>query len=83
VTLANGPLANTVRVRTGAERQVLQLRPQEARQISLALGGGFPYQGRWVWEASLASERGFVPMFEEGGADNRFLGVFVKPELKP
>ena len=67
----------------GAERQVLQLRPREARQISLALGDGFPYQGRWVWEASLASERGFVPMFEEGGADNRFLGVFVKPELKP
>jgi hypothetical protein len=83
VTLANGPLANRVTVRTGGERQTVELQPRETREISLALGDGFPYQGRWVWEASLVSQQGFVPMFEEGGGDNRFLGVFVKPELTP
>jgi hypothetical protein len=83
VTVANGPLANRVTVRTGGDRRVVELGPREATQLSVPLGRGFPYLGRWVWAASLTSERGFVPMFEEGGSDNRFLGVFVKPELGP
>ena len=27
---------------------------------------------------SIASESGFIPMFEGGGGDARFLGVFVR-----
>lgn len=83
VTLANGPLDNRVTVRTAGGRQTLSMKPREVREVSLSLGDGFPYQGRWVWSASFSSESGFVPMFLEGGTDNRFLGVLVKPELKP
>jgi hypothetical protein len=43
---------------------------------------GFPYQGRWpVWVASVSSSTGFVPSFQDGGTDNRYLGVRVKPVL--
>jgi len=31
-----------------------------------------------VYFLSIESETGFVPMFETGGSDNRFLGVMVR-----
>ena len=79
----NGPFGNEVTVRTDGERQVVTLQPREERSVTLSLGDALPYQGRFVWGVSIASARGFVPMFEEGGTDNRYLGVFVKPELEP
>jgi hypothetical protein len=36
-----------------------------------------------VWRVSIRSSAGFVPLFISGAsADNRFLGVRVKPELR-
>ena len=32
----------------------------------------------YVYILSIASATGFVPMFENGGADSRFLGVMVR-----
>jgi len=81
--LRNGPLENEVTVRTAGERQVVTLQPRQEQSVMLNLGDALPYQGRFVWGVSIASARGFVPMFEEGGTDNRYLGVFVTPELEP
>jgi hypothetical protein len=83
VTLANGPLPNTVTVRSMGAEQTVELQPHEARDIMLPIGEGFPYQGRWVWSASISSSSGFVPMFAEGSRDVRFLGIMVTPELEP
>jgi hypothetical protein len=83
VTLANGPLQNTVTVRSMGADETVVLEPHEARDVMLPIGEGFPYQGRWVWSASISSRAGFVPMFAEGGQDVRFLGVMVTPELEP
>jgi hypothetical protein len=81
--LRNGPLENEVTVRTAGERQVVTLQPRQEQSVMLNLGDALPYQGRFVWGVSIASARGFVPMFEDGGTDNRYLGVFVTPELEP
>jgi hypothetical protein len=84
LALTNGPFENAVTVRTRGDRQTVTLQARETREITLALGDGFPYEGRWVWDASVSSEQGFVPMFEESGStDNRYLGVRVTPELEP
>jgi hypothetical protein len=83
VTLANGPVQNTVTVRSMGAQQTVSLQAHEARDIILPIGEGFPYQGRWVWSASISSSTGFVPMFAEGGPDVRFLGIMVTPELEP
>ena len=32
----------------------------------------------YVYALSIASQTGFIPLFETGGRDNRFLGVFVR-----
>jgi hypothetical protein len=51
------------------------------------MGRGFPYmktddgKPRFVWNASVSSSAGFVPLFTEGGDDTRFLGVRVRPRL--
>jgi hypothetical protein len=34
-----------------------------------------------VWVVSVSSNSGFVPVFEEGSTDTRYLGVRVKPML--
>ena len=83
VTLANGPIQNSVTVRSMGAEQTVVLQPHEARDIMLPIGEGFPYQGRWVWSASISSSSGFIPMFAEGGPDVRFLGIMVTPELEP
>jgi hypothetical protein len=72
-----------VTIRTMAEERTILLEPRQARDILLNLGEGFPYEGRWVWSVSISSAEGFVPMFDEGGTDVRYLGVLVKPELEP
>jgi len=59
------------------------LAPGESAVIDLPLPPGFPYQGAQAWSVTLSVSGGFVPMFADGGRDNRYLGVMVKPELLP
>ena len=53
------------------------------RSFYFSLGDGYPYQGRWVWTASVSSSDGFVPLFYELSEDARYLGVRVKPMVVP
>jgi hypothetical protein len=71
-----------VTVRIGGKTAQAHLVAGETQTVSLALGDGFPYQGRFVWVASVSSSAGFSPVFY-GGTDARFLGVRVRPVLVP
>ncbi len=81
--LTAGPVATEVRASLSGRSQRVTLVPGETEQISFALGQGFPYQGRWpVWVASVSSSGGFTPIFvDRSSADNRYLGVRVRPTL--
>jgi hypothetical protein len=84
VVLESGPVSNRVTVRSGAETQVVDLPANDSRTITLAMGSGLPYKAfpelptNYVYLLSIASESGFIPMFQTGGGDSRFLGVFVR-----
>jgi hypothetical protein len=86
-TLSAGPVPTKVRVSLEGRSQDVELAAGETRQIAFAMGKGFPYmklddgKPRFVWNASVSSSEGFVPLFREGGKDTRFLGVRVRPML--
>jgi hypothetical protein len=86
-TVTAGPVPTKVRVSLEGKSQHLELAAGETSQITFAMGEGFPYmklddgKPRFVWNASVSSSNGFVPLFLEGGKDTRFLGVRVKPLL--
>jgi hypothetical protein len=82
--LASGDVATTVTVTRGWQSQRVDLAPNATARISVPLDGGFPYVGTRVWRVSIRSSGGFVPYFLTAGSqDTRFLGVRVKPELRP
>ena len=82
--LAGGDVATSVTVSRGWHRQRVDLAPNAVARVSVPLDEGFPYNGTRVWRVSIRSSSGFVPMFISGASsDNRFLGVRVKPELRP
>jgi hypothetical protein len=84
IVLESGPVANRVTVKSGAETQVIELPANDSRTVTLAMPDGVPYKAypelptNYVYFLSIASETGFIPMFQLGGGDNRFLGVFVR-----
>ena len=56
----------------------------DRRTVVVEMGPGLPYKPypenptNYVYAISIESEAGFIPLFETGGRDNRFLGVYVK-----
>ena len=72
-----------MKIHAGNESQEIAMKPGSVYEAALSLDDGFPYRGTRVWVVSVESRGGFVPMFTSGGGDNRFLGVSVRPELKP
>jgi hypothetical protein len=83
LTFTGADAPDTLTVRAAGERRVIDIQPQEIRQVTIPLDSGFPYQGTRVWTLSITTRTGFVPMFLAKGSDNRYLGVRVKPELLP
>jgi hypothetical protein len=82
-TLEAGPVETDVTIRIAGRSKSVVVHPGEIQRVTVTLDEGFPYMGTRVWHASISSGSGFVPMFVNGGTDNRFLGVRVKPELVP
>jgi hypothetical protein len=81
--LASGDVATSVTVSRGWHSQRVDLTANATARVSVPLDDGFPYNGTRVWRVSIRSSAGFVPLFVSGAsADNRFLGVRVKPELR-
>jgi hypothetical protein len=78
-----GPVPTNVAATVSGRSQRVALPAGSQQQLIFNLGAGYPYEGRWVWTASISSSTGFVPMFHEAGSsDTRFLGVRVKPTLQ-
>jgi hypothetical protein len=84
VILETGPRPNRVTVDTGAEEHVIDMAPSSQETFEVEMPHGLPYKyhpdfpTNYVYMVSISSSTGFVPMFENGAADNRFLGVMVR-----
>jgi hypothetical protein len=82
--LETGAAANRVIITTGAETQPVDIPPHDRRSVTVAMPAGLPYKPfpelptNYVYLISIESETGFIPMFDTGGRDARFLGVFVR-----
>lgn len=82
--LETGPKPNRVVINTGGERRIVDMAPSSQQTIELAMPHGIPYKydprfpTNYVYMVSISSSSGFVPMFENGTPDSRFLGVMVR-----
>ncbi len=84
MTLETGPKANRVVIRTAAVTQVVEVPANDRRTVVVEMGPGLPYKPypenptNYVYAISIECDAGFIPLFETGGRDNRFLGINVK-----
>ena len=84
VILESGPKPNRVVISTGGDRRAVEMAPSSQQTIELAMPHGMPYKydprfpTNYVYFVTISSSTGFVPMFETGANDSRFLGVMVR-----
>ncbi len=84
VILETGPRANRVTINTGTGRRVIDMAASSQQILEIEMPRGVPYKyhpvypTNYVYSVSIASGSGFVPMFENGTSDGRFLGVMVR-----
>jgi hypothetical protein len=84
VHLETGPRANRVTVDTGGDERVVDMPPSSRQSFDIEMPAGVPYRPdpryptNYVYHLSITSESGFVPMFDAGVPDSRFLGVMVR-----
>lgn len=82
--LETGPVANRVTIDTGTEVQMVEIPASDRRSVVVRMPEGLPYRRdpwvptNYIYLISIKSDAGFVPMFQGGGRDARFLGVFVR-----
>ena len=82
--LETGPKPNRIVISTGGDRRVIDMAPSSQQTIELAMPHGMPYKydprfpTNYTYMITISSETGFVPMFENGANDSRFLGVMVR-----
>jgi hypothetical protein len=82
--LETGPKPDRVVISTGGDRRIVDMAPSSQQTIELAMPHGMPYKydprfpTNYVYMVSISSSSGFVPMFENGANDSRFLGVMVR-----
>ncbi len=84
VHLETGPKANRVIVASDVETRVIDMAPSTQQTFVIEMPYGLPYRPdprfptNYVYNLSIESESGFIPLFENGTRDNRFLGIFVR-----
>lgn len=84
VILETGPRPNRITVDTGAGQRVIEMAASSQQIFEVAMPRGVPYKyhpdypTNYVYSVSISSSSGFVPMFENGSTDSRFLGVMVR-----
>jgi len=82
--LESGPKPNRVVISTGGDRRVVDIAASSQQTIELAMPHGMPYKydprfpTNYVYFVTISSSSGFVPKFENGADDSRFLGVMVR-----
>jgi hypothetical protein len=84
IVLETGPRPNRVTIDTGTGSRTVDMAPGTQQIFDVAMTHGVPYKyhpdfpTNYVYMLSISSSTGFVPMFENGAADSRFLGVMVQ-----
>jgi hypothetical protein len=84
VILETGPRPNRVTVNAGTGPRVVEMAASSQQIFDVEMPRGVPYKyhpdypTNYVYSVSISSSSGFVPMFENGSADGRFLGVMVR-----
>ena len=84
VILETGPRPNRVTVDAGTGPRVVEMAASSQQIFEVAMPRGVPYKyhpdypTNYVYSLSISSASGFVPMFESGSSDSRFLGVMVR-----
>jgi hypothetical protein len=84
VILETGPKPNRVTIDTFGEERVIDMTAGTQQTFDLEMPRGVPYKyhpdfpTNYVYMLRISSETGFVPMFETGANDSRFLGVMVR-----
>lgn len=82
--LETGPRPNRVVINTGGERRIIDMAAGSQQTVEIAMPHGMPYKydprfpTNYVYMISISSSSGFVPMFDTGANDSRFLGVMVR-----
>src|SRR5688572_2139078 len=84
VMLETGPRPNRITIDTGTEERVIEMTASSQQTFELEMSRGVPYKyhpdfpTNYVYMLRISSSTGFVPMFENGAQDSRFLGVMVR-----
>lgn len=84
LVLETGPVPTTARVRTAIDDRSVEIAAGSQATIVVEMGEGLPYKPypesptNYVYTLSIESSSGFIPLFQTGSRDNRFLGVFVR-----
>ena len=84
VQLETGPKPNRVTVSNGDESHVEDMPAGSQRTFTMQMPDGVPYRPdtanptNYVYRLTITNSSGFVPMFENGANDSRFLGVMVR-----
>lgn len=84
VHLETGPMPNRVTVASGWETRVIDMPASSSQTFLIEMPPGLPYRPdpryptNYVYNLSIESETGFIPLFDGGSRDNRFLGIFVR-----
>ena len=71
-------------VATGWETRVIDMPAGSSQTFVVEMPPGLPYRPdpqfptNYVYSMSIESESGFIPLFQGGSRDNRFLGIFVR-----
>jgi hypothetical protein len=84
VYLETGPVANRVQVSSGADTRVVDMPASSQQSFMLEMPLGVPYRPNprfptnYVYSLSIQSESGFIPFFQTGANDTRYLGVMVR-----
>jgi hypothetical protein len=73
-----------VTIDTGTDERVIEMAAGSQQTFELEMSHGVPYKyhpdfpTNYIYMLRISSATGFVPMFENGAQDNRFLGVMVR-----
>ncbi len=84
VILETGARPNRVTINAGTGARVVEMAASSQQVFEVEMPRGVPYKyhpdypTNYVYSLSITSSSGFVPMFESGAPDSRFLGVMVR-----
>ncbi len=84
IEVATGAAAAVVSIDTRAERVQVAPGANGGTTVRVAMPEGFPYKAvpgqplNRVYQISIAASEGFIPLFDEGVRDSRFLGARIR-----